>query len=528
MVRQAWSRCWLVSVALLASLESCAACNPDHSSSTVDEDGDVGALAHYRPYPHGRWRLLLQPKLGQIPLWVSHILIRHDHSTLEEPPFSPGNWPIMAPAPQRSREQAFALASRIMVEAASGTDFARLARDHSEDSTTAALGGSLGSALPALELTPWPSVLDALWTLRSGEVSRVVETPFGFHVFRRRPPPRPARVSGRRLVLGYDRAGWFMLTASRAATVTRTRQAALELAQQIVRDARAAPEQFEQLVERYSEYDDATSGGDLGSWSTHEPAVAVYRQLDVLLALKEGEVADPIDTPFGFQIIQRVPEARRETYAITGIGLAYDRSLPEAAPGSRLASKRLAEELFESVIDDPGRLTRLQREYCCPGIVQWRHGRGPLGLDAVLRTMKEGDLAPEVVESEGKFLVFRRVAPEEEPEEITAAVDLPAVAAVDLQDVVLSLDTPELARLTRGAGANGSAVLALNQAERDAFVRIHEEAAENFETAINAEERVEALQRVQAKLQTLLGGARATDYVVWLQARVEEVVLAHD
>ena len=69
----------------------------------------------------------------------------------------------------------------ILEQARGGADFAALAREHSEDSATAANGGDTGlfhrgQMVPAFE--------EAAFALEPGEVSDMVATPFGVHILR--------------------------------------------------------------------------------------------------------------------------------------------------------------------------------------------------------------------------------------------------------------------------------------------------------------------------------------------------------
>ncbi len=83
-----------------------------------------------------------------------------------------------APAGERARVRAEVEALR--QRAIQGDDFGHLAREHS-DSETAKFDGQIApqarGQLPA-------SVEDVVWSLAPGEISGVVETPIGFHVFR--------------------------------------------------------------------------------------------------------------------------------------------------------------------------------------------------------------------------------------------------------------------------------------------------------------------------------------------------------
>lgn len=95
---------------------------------------------------------------------VSHILIK-----------------VPAEAGATLREQKRALAEKVLAEAKAGKDFAQLARANSDDSGSAAKGGDLdyfrrGTMVAAFE--------NAAFGLRPGDISAVVETPFGFHILR--------------------------------------------------------------------------------------------------------------------------------------------------------------------------------------------------------------------------------------------------------------------------------------------------------------------------------------------------------
>jgi len=71
-------------------------------------------------------------------------------------------------------------AEELAVEAKGGADFAELAKEHSEDSS-ADRGGDLGFFGEGAMVKPFS---DAAFSLEIGQVSDVVESPFGFHVIK--------------------------------------------------------------------------------------------------------------------------------------------------------------------------------------------------------------------------------------------------------------------------------------------------------------------------------------------------------
>jgi peptidyl-prolyl cis-trans isomerase C len=86
---------------------------------------------------------------------------------------------------QEARAQTEALLKQIRA----GTDFAQLARTRSQDTSSAARGGDLGFfAMGQMD----PTFEKAAFALKPGEVSPIVETPYGFHIIKLH-ERRPAR-----------------------------------------------------------------------------------------------------------------------------------------------------------------------------------------------------------------------------------------------------------------------------------------------------------------------------------------------
>ena len=79
------------------------------------------------------------------------------------------------------RAKAKAKAAQILERLGRGDDFARLAKEQSEDDT-AAKGGELGILTPGK--TNSPDFEKAVFALKTGETSKVIQTPFGLHIVR--------------------------------------------------------------------------------------------------------------------------------------------------------------------------------------------------------------------------------------------------------------------------------------------------------------------------------------------------------
>jgi hypothetical protein len=102
---------------------------------------------------------------------------------------------VPADAAPAARQAVRARAEQLQAQAAGGADFAALARQHSED-TSKEQGGDLGffgrgQMVPTFE--------QAAFALQPGQVSKVVESPFGYHVIKveeRKSQPLPAEQRG--------------------------------------------------------------------------------------------------------------------------------------------------------------------------------------------------------------------------------------------------------------------------------------------------------------------------------------------
>lgn len=138
----------------------------------------------------------------------------------------------------------------------------------------------------------------AAFALAIGETSKAIETAEGFVIVRRTETPvgGPLQIGARHILIAYR-------GAQRAdPKITRTREQARELAQQIMADARAGKD-WQQLWEQNSNEPGGQRGGDLGVFGRGQMVPAFEH---VAFGLAVGQISDVVETPFGFHVIERM------------------------------------------------------------------------------------------------------------------------------------------------------------------------------------------------------------------------------
>ncbi len=87
-----------------------------------------------------------------------------------------------SPSVVRTRDQARVVAQTVLRRLKAGEDFARLAVEFSDEPNAGARGGSLGRFGHGAMVKEFE---EAAFALKPGEISDIVESPFGFHVIQR-------------------------------------------------------------------------------------------------------------------------------------------------------------------------------------------------------------------------------------------------------------------------------------------------------------------------------------------------------
>lgn len=380
-----------------------------------------------------RWRLAGSAELANVNLWVSHIVIRHREANLS-PCFLLGHQPVDPTHGDRSREEALTIIQQLREQLSRQPErFAEFAAQTSEDVMTRPLGGSMGG-IQAYQLRPWPAVLDVLAQTPLGSISEIVETEYGFHLFQRRQPPADVLVSGERLVVGHTEAPWLTQNAREGGIPARTRADAWALANELYAQARARPEAFAELVERHSEHADVVRAGDIGTWSTRESS-PVPREVEVLSKLAVGEVAPPIDGPFGYEILRRTPNRTREWFTVELVSVAFEPPAPGEESESMAAAFSKMRQISKEVRKRPARFAELQRQLCCTGRFQWQDGRGSAALTKVVEHLRPGEIAREPARDGAAYVLLKRVEAGP-PKAHSVAFELPEPAVPSVEPFI--------------------------------------------------------------------------------------------
>jgi peptidyl-prolyl cis-trans isomerase SurA len=176
-----------------------------------------------------------------------------------------------------------------------GATFAEIAATYS-DAPDALQGGDLGwraaGRLPAI-------FLEALEKLRPGEVTDILRSPNGFHVVKL----LETRGKDKTPTVTQTRARHILIRTKDGVSDSDVRNRLVQ-----VRSRIAAGEDFSALARTTSEDGTAAKGGDLG-WLSPGDTVPEFERAMGALAI--GEVSQPVQSPFGWHLVQ-VLERRTE------------------------------------------------------------------------------------------------------------------------------------------------------------------------------------------------------------------------
>jgi peptidyl-prolyl cis-trans isomerase SurA len=197
---------------------------------------------------------------------------------------------VLVPAQASSEviDQRRKRAMQALSELRRGTNFAQVAAAFS-DAPDALQGGMLGWR-PAARL---PTLFtDALNALQIGEVSDILQSPNGFHIVKLLEKRGKAAVAG----VQQTHARHILIRSREGLSDSEARERLLKLRERIKGGA-----DFAELARVNSEDATASKGGDLG-WIATGDTVPEFER--VMNTLADGAVSEPIQTPFGWHLVQ--------------------------------------------------------------------------------------------------------------------------------------------------------------------------------------------------------------------------------
>jgi peptidyl-prolyl cis-trans isomerase SurA len=191
-------------------------------------------------------------------------------------------------------------AEELLEQLRGGADFARMAASFS-NAPEALQGGELGwrtsERLPSL-------FLDAVKTLNPGELGPIVRSPGGFHILKL--VGRRNAVEGK-LAAGpveQTRVRHILLRVSDLTPEVEVKRRLNDLRDRVMKGG----QEFGQLARLHSVDGSSTRGGELG-WLYPGDTVPEFER--AMNALKPNEISEPVQSPFGWHLIQ-VLERRTE------------------------------------------------------------------------------------------------------------------------------------------------------------------------------------------------------------------------
>jgi len=203
-----------------------------------------------------------------------------------------------------------------------GADFAKMAATYS-DASDALQGGAVGwrpgNSLP-------PLFADALGKLKPGQVTQIIKSAAGFHILKLVDKRSMADAAAQETVQ-QTHVRHILLKITPTMSAADAKRKLLELKERL--DHGSA--KFEDLARLFSNDGSASKGGDLG-WLY--PGDTVPEMEQAMNALKVGQVSEPVETSFGYHLIQvlerKTDDVSKEKQRAAARNALRERKLVEA------------------------------------------------------------------------------------------------------------------------------------------------------------------------------------------------------
>jgi peptidyl-prolyl cis-trans isomerase SurA len=215
-----------------------------------------------------------------------------------------------------------ARADEVMRQLRTGADFAKMAATYS-DAADALKGGEIGwrnsERLP-------PLFADSLAKLKPGQVTPIIKSAGGFHILKL-VEKRSAAEGMAAAPVQQTHARHILIKVTPAVSAYDARRKLTELKERL--EHKAA--KFEELARLFSNDGSAGKGGDLG-WLYPGDTVPEFEA--AMNALKPGEVSGPVESSFGFHLIEvlerKSEDASKEKLRTAARQAIRERKLEEA------------------------------------------------------------------------------------------------------------------------------------------------------------------------------------------------------
>lgn len=188
-----------------------------------------------------------------------------------------------------------ARADEALAKLKGGADFKQISASYS-DAPNALQGGELGWRAPGR----LPNIfVQTVTSMKVGDLSGVLRSPNGFHILKL----VEKRSNVQQVVVQQTKARHILVRLNEVVAESEAKRRLAEIRERIVKGA-----DFAEQARLQSEDASSVRGGDLG-WLSPGDTVPEFEQ--AMDALKPGEISEPVQSPFGWHLIQ-VVERRTE------------------------------------------------------------------------------------------------------------------------------------------------------------------------------------------------------------------------
>ena len=204
---------------------------------------------------------------------------------------------MLVKASESSQDEAYKKISKIYEDIKNGADFAKEAEKYSDDPASAQRGGDLGLISRGDFV---PEFETAAYQLKDGEISKIVQTQFGFHIIQM-----------------IERRGEKIHTRHILVQVTPTEADEKNVIDTLneIRQQALAGANFDSLALKYSEDDNVTKdSGHLGIFEVDQMVIPQFKT--IVSTMKPGEISAPFKTDFGYHIVKLNDRQKARTFTL--------------------------------------------------------------------------------------------------------------------------------------------------------------------------------------------------------------------